>query len=201
MHPQKPRLIVVAGPNGSGKTTVTEEGLGHAWFEGCAYINPDLIAQHELGGWNDASSVLQAAQKATDLRYALLDARKDIAFETVFSSPEKLDYLIKAKEAGYFIRLFFICTNSPEINAARIALRFMEGGHEVPINKIVSRYFKSLENVLKSLACVDRLYLYDNSVDGVQPLLIARFSDGKLTKQYANWPVWAVDFSSQTLTD
>lgn len=49
----RPRLLVVAGPNGAGKTTITERGLAHEWFEGCEYINPDLIAQQDLGDWND----------------------------------------------------------------------------------------------------------------------------------------------------
>jgi predicted ABC-type ATPase len=45
----KPKLIVVAGPNGSGKTTITEKLLRHEWMGGCVYINPDVIAQHEKG--------------------------------------------------------------------------------------------------------------------------------------------------------
>lgn len=69
MSELKPRLIVVAGPNGSGKTTITEQGLAHQWFKGCHYINPDLIANQEFAGWNDVDSVLKAAHKATAMRY------------------------------------------------------------------------------------------------------------------------------------
>jgi len=53
-----PRLLIVAGPNGAGKTTVTDAGLAHRWFEGCEYINPDLIAQRELGDGMEASGSL-----------------------------------------------------------------------------------------------------------------------------------------------
>lgn len=49
MKPQKPKLIIVAGPNGSGKTTITEKLLMHEWMDGCVYINPDVIAQKEFG--------------------------------------------------------------------------------------------------------------------------------------------------------
>lgn len=191
----KPRLIIVAGPNGSGKTTISEQGLAHEWFDGCHYINPDMIAEHDFSGWNDPKSVLQAAQKATELRYQLLEKKQSIAFETVFSTPEKLDFVRQAKAAGYFIRVFFICTNSPIINAARIAQRVLEGGHEVPITKIISRYQKSVLNAFEVNALVDRFYLYDNSLDGDIPKLIARFSNGVLAKRYTTaLPDWTLDF-------
>lgn len=191
----KPRLIIVAGPNGSGKTTITEQGLAHEWFDGCHYINPDLIAEHDFSGWNDPNSILQAAQKATELRYQLLEQKQSIAFETVFSTTEKLDFIRKAKENGYFIRVFFICTRSPVINASRIAQRVLEGGHEVPINKIISRYQKSILNAFEAAGLVDRFYLYDNSYDGEIPQLIARFANGDLAKRYMNSvPAWAQDF-------
>jgi predicted ABC-type ATPase len=192
---RKPRLIIVAGPNGSGKTTITEQGLAHEWFDGCHYINPDLIAEHDFSGWNDPKSILQAAQKATELRYQLLEQKQSIAFETVFSTTEKLDFIRKAKENGYFIRVFFICTRSPVINASRIAQRVLEGGHEVPINKIISRYQKSILNAFEAAGLVDRFYLYDNSYDGEIPQLIARFASGDLAKRYMNSvPAWAQDF-------
>jgi predicted ABC-type ATPase len=75
----------VAGPNGAGKTTVTERGLLHQWFGGCEYVNPDLIAQQELGDWNDPAAVLQAARIATERREACLREGRSLAFETVFS--------------------------------------------------------------------------------------------------------------------
>ncbi len=61
----KPRLIVVAGPNGSGKTTITEQLLRHTWMQGCAYINPDLIAHQQFGDWNDPIAVKKAADFAS----------------------------------------------------------------------------------------------------------------------------------------
>jgi predicted ABC-type ATPase len=61
---ERPRLLIVAGPNGSGKTTVTERGLAHEWFGGCEYINPDIIARDEFGDWNSDTSVRRAADVA-----------------------------------------------------------------------------------------------------------------------------------------
>ena len=65
---QKPRLIVVAGPNGSGKTTITEKLLRHEWMEDCVYINPDFIAKQKFGDWNSPKSVLKAANYAQEMR-------------------------------------------------------------------------------------------------------------------------------------
>lgn len=192
MAEQRPTLCVVAGPNGSGKTTTTEQLLANEWGANSLYINPDNIAEQEFGGWNDDEAVLKAAQRATELRYQCLNERRDFVFETVFSSAEKLEFLRKAHEAGFFIRLFYVCTNSPEINVARIAKRYMIGGHEVPISKVISRYFRSLEQAREAIKFVDRAYIYDNSIEDQLPQLLYRTADGVLTKQYvADIPEWA----------
>lgn len=189
---EKPKLIIIAGPNGSGKTTITEQLLSHEWGDECIYINPDNIARDKFGDWNSEDAVLKAAKFATKQRYQLLDSGKSVVFETVLSSEEKLEYIKKAKEAGYFIRVFFVCTESPSINAARIAGRYMEGGHSVPIEKIVSRYGKSISNCKKLIMLVDRLYVYDNSIENQPARLLFRIADGKIIKQYLqSLPRWA----------
>ena len=135
---------------------------------------------------------MKAAQLATQKRYECLEKKENFVFETVFSSSEKLDFVRKAKEAGFFIRFFFVCTNNPSINAQRVAKRFMEGGHEVPISKIISRYYKSLENAAEAISLVDRAYIYDNSVEDELPQLLYRTSERQVIKQYtSNIPVWA----------
>jgi predicted ABC-type ATPase len=189
---KKPELIVIAGPNGSGKTTITEQLLRHQWTADCLYLNPDNIAQEEFGDWNSAEASLKAAQKVTRLREECLGASKSVAFETVFSAPDKVDFVRRAKGAGYFVRLFFICTDRPEINAARIARRVLGGGHEAPISKIISRYGKSIAQCAAVVGMVDRAYLYDNSVDEAAPALLFRVEDGALKKLYRD-PVngWA----------
>ena len=192
MAEQKPTLCVVAGPNGSGKTTTTELLLANEWGANSLYINPDNIAEQEFGGWNNSEAVIKAAQRATELRYKSLNERRDFVFETVFSSPEKLDFLHKAHEVGFFIRLFYVCTESPDINVARITRRYMNGGHEVPISKVISRYFKSLEQAKQAISFVDRAYIYDNSIENHSPQLLYRTSNGVLVKQYTNdIPEWA----------
>jgi predicted ABC-type ATPase len=162
MNTDKPKLLVIAGPNGSGKTTITTQILKHEWVEGCVYINPDNIAKDHFGDWNSPEAVLKAAKWATKERERCLALKQDFIFETVFSAIDKVTFLQEAKAAGFFVRLFFVCTHHPSINAARIANRVIEGGHDVPIPKIISRYYKSIANCSLIAPYVDRLYVYDN---------------------------------------
>ena len=188
---KKPVMCIVAGPNGSGKTTTTEQLLLNEWGADSLYINPDNIAREIFGDWNSADAVLKAAQKATEQRYEWLENGQDFVFETVFSSVEKMDFIRKAKDAGFFIRIFYVCTESPLININRIAQRYLNGGHEVPISKVISRYYSSLKNISKAMEIADRVYLYDNSIENKEPRLILRTADGKIAKRYTDHiPDW-----------
>jgi predicted ABC-type ATPase len=191
MKLNKPVLIVIAGPNGSGKTSVTSQILKHEWVEKCIYINPDNIAQEKFGDWNSKEAVLKAAKLSTELRENCLKNGESFIFETVFSIIDKVDFLQKAKDAGFFVRLFFVCTDSPTINASRIAQRVMEGGHDVPISKIIDRYYKSINNACLAAPFVDRLYVFDNSKNLTPARLLFRCENGKLKKVYSKVNDWA----------
>lgn len=200
MADKQPVLIVIAGPNGSGKTTITEQLLAHEWGEDCCYINPDLIARDKFGDWNSDEAVLKAARYATELRYDLLSRRENLVFETVLSSDEKIEYIRQAKQAGYFVRVFFVSTASPSINAARITSRYIKGGHSVPIDKIVSRYTKSIVNCSRIVSLADRVYLFDNTAENATAVLLFRTADGTLARQYvADIPRWAAGIFSQAV--
>lgn len=188
----KPELIIIAGPNGSGKTSITQKFLHHEWAEGTTYINPDQVAKDIFGNWNDSGAVLKAANYCSELRERCLAEKKSFVFETVFSAQDKIDFVIRAKEAGFFIRVFFISTSNPAINASRIANRVMKGGHDVPITKIISRYYKAIRNCKTISPIIDRLYIYDNSIDDADARALFRLSDGNLAKQYTtDIPDWA----------
>jgi predicted ABC-type ATPase len=171
---------------------VTQKFLHHEWSDGTIYINPDDVANEMFGDWNSQEAVIKSANYCAELREKCLQNKESFVFETVFSAEDKVEFLYRAKQAGYFVRLFFISTNSPEINAARIAKRVMEGGHDVPISKIISRYYKSIANCITISKYVDRLYVYDNSVDNQDARILFRLSNGQLAKQYTeDIPDWA----------
>ncbi|MDE6267179.1 MAG: zeta toxin family protein [Muribaculaceae bacterium] len=189
----KPELNIIAGPNGSGKTSITQKFLHHEWAEGTTYINPDQVAKDMFGDWNNSEAVLKAANYCSELRERCLAEKKSVVFETVFSAQDKIDFVIRAKQSGFFIRIFFISTSSPAINASRIANRVMKGGHDVPISKIISRYYKSIRNCKTVSSIVDRLYIYDNSIDGADARPLFRLTNGDLAKQYTTEiPEWAL---------
>lgn len=184
------RVLLVAGPNGAGKTTVTERGLAHEWFGGCEYVNPDYIARDTYGDWNSVTAVKQAADEAQRRREKCIEERRSLAFESVFSGADKVDFVRRAIGLGFFTRLFFVGTSDPAINAARVARRVMQGGHDVPIPKIIGRYYKSIANCAAVAREVDRLYLYDNSVDGADAALVLRASRDGIVKTYCSPPAW-----------
>jgi GTPase SAR1 family protein len=139
---QRPRLIVVAGPNGSGKTTITEKLLRHEWMEDCVYINPDFIAQQEFGDWNSPEAFLKAANRAKEMREDCLSSMTSMAIETVFSTQEKVDFVQRAKVAGiergdgvefrrFFFHLFVVmkshATSSQNRCAGCLASYHMQG--------------------------------------------------------------------------
>ena len=126
------------------------------------------------------------------MRHQMIDRGKDFAFETVLSTPRNLELLKLAKERGYEIVLFYVSTEDPNINVERVAKRVSQGGHDVPITKIISRFQKSIANANLLAKIVDRAYFYDNSIDNEDAKLLFRLSEGKLAKQYTeSIPEWA----------
>lgn len=108
-------------------------------------------------------SSYHASILADFIRFSLVDARISFTFETVMSSPAKVDFLRNAKAAGYRTYLYFIATENPEINVARVRHRVAAGGHSVPEGKIIERYHRSLELLDSAIQSTDRAYLFDSS--------------------------------------
>lgn len=150
----KPEIRVFAGPNGSGKSSLTRPE-----FILAPYINADDIKRTRACG------DLEAAEAATALREAAVEARQSFTFETVLSTDRNIDLLRRAKNAGYFIRCVFVLTVDPQLNVHRVESRVKAGGHGVAVEKILSRYTRSLARIPTLRQLCDRLNIYDNSLD------------------------------------
>jgi len=97
------------------------------------------------------------------IRHQLLKSKISFTFETVMSSKDKVDFLKKAQETGYRTYLYFIATQDPIVNISRVNNRVKLGGHSVPEDKIVSRYYRSLELLSEAVKYSTRAYIFDNS--------------------------------------
>lgn len=154
MQKKRPEIVVFAGPNGSGKSTFTE-----LLKPPMDYINADEIKTALK------CSDIDAAKEAERQREEHLAGVKDFCFETVMSTDRNLKLLRRAKEKGYFIRCYYILTSDPAVNIARVKSRVLDGGHDVPEDKIVRRYYRALELVKDVVDVSDICHIYDNSTD------------------------------------
>lgn len=149
---KKPEVIVFAGPNGSGKTSVTRLAKVIE-----PYINADEIKR------TNYCSDLEAAQIAEKMREECVAKNRSFTFETVLSTERNLRLLQRAREKGYFVRCVYILTSNPDINVSRVESRVANGGHSVPEDKIRSRYEKALSLIPELVKVCDILHVYDNS--------------------------------------
>ena len=161
----KPKILVFAGPNGSGKSTLAKQIKSYGY-----YINADDLKDEYL------LTDLDAAQKAEALRIKCLEKEADFTFETVLSTERNLILLQKAKNENYEIHCIYVLTGNSDINVARVKSRVLFGGHDVPEEKIRSRYEKALKILPQLIKICDRIFIFDNS--NLPSLIFKKDEDG-----------------------
>jgi predicted ABC-type ATPase len=179
------QLHVVAGPNGSGKTTFVTEFLARE-LPGYPCVNADEIAKTRWSS-DPAAHAYEAARVAAETRAHLIARGRSFIAETVFSHPSKLDLIRSARQAGYHVVLHAML--APEkLAVRRVAYRVQSGGHDVPEPKIRERYRRLWPLVAQAISLADRAVVYDNS-RAVGPVEVADFYGG-LAIGAAAWPGW-----------
>lgn len=125
------------------------------------------------------------------IRQKLLTAKASFTFETVMSHRGKVDLLERAQRLGYRTYLYYIATDDPLINCARVRNRVLQGGHDVPEDKIESRYARSLDLLMEAIRHTNRAYVWDNSGDGLERCLLAEVTEGReLVMRTDQMPAW-----------
>jgi predicted ABC-type ATPase len=183
------QLWVLAGGNGAGKSTFYHQYLSKY---GIKFVNADLIARTMDTDHPERLSY-EAATLATEMRENMIAQGESFCFETVFSHESKIDFIAVAKALGYTVILVYIHLNDPSLNEARVYQRTLEGGHNVPAEKICSRIPRTMKNIKTALPLVDEAWLLDNSSGQNRFQQIAIIKSGYCEKKVNPLPAWAMD--------
>lgn len=180
---QRPIVVAVAGPNGAGKTTFCHAHLEPA---GLPFLNADVLAR-ELG-----LEAYAAARVADAIREQLIKRRESFAFETVFSDPvgDKVAWLKRAAEAGDTVVLCYIGISNARISNQRVAMRVSQGGHDVPAEKLRSRFPRTLKNLKAAIRELPHVLIYDNDDLSVPYRQVAVFEQGRPVFVKRPRPAW-----------
>jgi len=181
-------LVVLAGPNGAGKSTFYEHHLARSSLP---FVNADVIAREHFGP-EAAAKAREAARISDEVRTELVNQRRSFIFETVLSDPvgDKVAFFREARAAGYFLDVHFIGLASPLLSLSRVTDRVRAGGHDVPDEKLASRYPRTLENLVRLLDAADRLQIYDNSEATRPHCIVAMLERGILLAAADPLPSW-----------
>lgn len=189
-------MFMIAGPNGAGKSTLYETRIKPG--TSAPFINADHIQRDEL---RDPS--MQASYKAAEVaeirRREHLSQGKDFVSESTFSHPSKLELVKNAKEAGFRVVMYHVNLRSPELSVQRVALRFEEGGHNVPEDKIRERFARNPLLIREAVLRSDKAFIYDNSKLNKAPVLAIELTEGKVVRVSDQVPVWARTLYSKEL--
>jgi predicted ABC-type ATPase len=176
----RPRLWIVAGPNGSGKTSIYDNADIEDFGRSVWIINPDVLAKRirDLERLRPLAANIEAVRRIEEWLYASVEAHQTVGVETVLSTPKYRALVRAAKRRRFTIRLIYVLLSSPQLNIERVRLRVAKGGHDVPLDKILERRERSLRQLPWFLAQADDAWLFDNSGD--RPQLIGTKSKGKV---------------------
>jgi predicted ABC-type ATPase len=179
----RPLIVAIAGPNGAGKSTFYEAFLSQT---GLNLINADHIAR-SLG-----VETYEANDIAERFCAELVTQQESFVWETVLSDPvgAKIAFLADAQTRGYTVLLCFIGLDRAAISDERVAMRVLQGGHDVPPEKVITRYPRSLANLRRAIATLKLVWVCDNS-DLANPFRkVAEFQDGNMAAQFPPLPQW-----------
>jgi predicted ABC-type ATPase len=176
-------VAVIAGPNGAGKSTFFE---AHLKSSGLRFLNADAVAK-EL-----AVDAYEAARMMAALRTELVNQRESFIFETVFSDPvgDKLSFLKRAAQSGYAVVLCFVGIADADTSEERVSMRVSQGGHDVPTEKLIERFPRTLANLAAALRELPCVLVFDNDDLKTPFRQVAAYTSGQAVQLNEPIPAW-----------
>jgi predicted ABC-type ATPase len=175
-----PVLLLIAGPNGSGKSTLVASAAGQSVLKQLGLNPADMLNADEqaamLAGHGPVTPDISLAA-AIDIDTALdraIGEGRPVAVETVLSSDKYVRRVDAASAKGYAVVMVYVCVADEDLNVARVRSRVMDGGHDVPEDRIRGRRQRSIDMLDHFIPKLDALYVFDNSFTEGGPVLIAR---------------------------
>jgi predicted ABC-type ATPase len=182
----KPKIIVIAGCNGAGKSTIAPHLLRDA-FELKDFVNADTIAQG-LSAFAPESVSMEAGRLMLKRLKDLAEQRKSFSFETTLATRFYANWIADLKAKGFEFHLIFMWLENPELAFNRVQNRVELGGHNIPQEVIYRRYFKGLRNFFKLYKPIANGWvIYDNSDFG-SPKIVAE--GNQIGDKIFNQVVW-----------
>lgn len=179
-----PEIYVIAGANGSGKSTISKSLIKQIDIP---IIDPDAIAR-EIDPVNPAQAAMLAGRKAIECAQIYINKPVSFGVETTLSGRSYLKLMKSLQEAGWVVNLIYIGIDNPETNIRRVRERVERGGHNVPIDDIRRRYDRSMDNLAKAIVIADSVIIYDNSER--QFSLIETIEHGVISTYAQEYPSW-----------
>lgn len=158
----RPIILVLAGVNGAGKSSVGGDMLAAA---GIPWFNPDDLTRELIrGGVAQGEANGLAWEQGRQLLEDAIRSRTSHAFETTLGG-NTIAAMLKAASRTHELRMIYVGLDSPERHLARVAVRVAAGGHDIPEQMVRARWRTSHANLVTLLPDLHWLQLFDNSVD------------------------------------
>jgi predicted ABC-type ATPase len=176
-----PRFVIVAGSNGSGKSSVGSRWVTSTW-NAIVPLNPDAISaryEAEYPAWPRDAANLTGVIETERRVWSAIASGRSVGVETVFSTNKYFSAVDAARLRGYETILVYVGLPSVEVAVARVASRVELGGHDVPAAKIRSRWNASWDHCVDAIPIVDRAYVWWNGGSGRETALVGWREDRK----------------------
>lgn len=182
---KRPGLVIIGGPNGCGKSTLSAFAARQELLFGALPVNPDDLTAQVRASWKDIGATeanLIAIERAEKAIWRAIAGGESAAVETVLSTDKYVAVVKIARDRRYRTRLLFIGLPSVDLAIERVATRVKLGGHDVPTDKIRDRWGRAHDNLVTFIGLVDEVLIFSNVGD--EPVLVAERPKGGAIRFY-----------------